>query len=67
MHPLLSQAVAEAHRQDLLREAQRRPRRAAVARQPNRSNHASWNAKMGSMLIRLGTHLAADQPQPHRV
>ncbi len=68
MNPWLSQAVAEAHRQDLIRVAQRRRPAVRVDRAPRPVADPSgqvqgWDEKLGWLLIRVGARLVTQHAQ----
>ncbi len=68
MNPWLSQAVADAHRQDLIRDAERRRRPVRVDRSPRQTADTSrpapgWDEKLGWLLIRVGARLVTQHAQ----
>ena len=63
-NPWLTQAVADAHRQDLLRVADRRRRKEVIVdRSGSHASDTPWDARLGWMLIRAGAHLVAQRAQ----
>jgi hypothetical protein len=63
MSPWLSQAVADAHRDELLRAAQRRQPKVTTTRSAEHASGTPWDARIGWMLIRIGAHLVAQRAQ----
>jgi hypothetical protein len=64
MHPQLSQAIAEEHRRDLRRRADRYRRSVATRTEWTQSTRTSLDAKLGWLLIRTGYHLIALRATP---
>ncbi len=64
MNTWISQAVAEEHRRDLLRTADVHRRYVAARRSRPTPVHASWDARLGWLLIRVGCRLVALRATP---
>jgi hypothetical protein len=62
MNPSMSQALAEEHRRDLARTAARHQR--PSRRGGDTPVHASWDTKLGWLLIRVGCRLVAQRVTP---
>ena len=64
MQPWITQNLAQEHRQDLLRSADRHRRYVAARRARPTSIRASWDARFGWLLIRIGCRLVALRATP---
>ena len=67
MSPWLSQAVSDAHRQEMLRAAQRRQPPVTVDRSREHASGTPWDTRLGWLLIRVGAHLVAQRAQVPQV
>jgi hypothetical protein len=63
MNPWMSEAVADEHRQELIRVAGRHLPASAGRQELGQASHTSWDARLGWMLIRVGSRLVAQRAQ----